>query len=115
MNQIRLTVTKINHISNQKVGRIKLDFMKEMRKYKEDQEKNVLKMGEHLTDEFMYLGNRIKQKLLYQIGLIDDPWKEDQGFILDDVYSQDHQNPLEISVIKRPKSQTNLRTMNRGS
>ena len=46
-------------------------------------------MSERLTDEFIYSCKRLKQKLLYQIGLTDDPWQEKEAFILDDEFSQD--------------------------
>lgn len=42
--------------------------------YKYEQEVNTFKMAEHVTDEMHYLIHRMKQRLLYQIGLIDDPW-----------------------------------------
>lgn len=40
-------------------------------------ETNQLTMASQLNDEFMHMHNRMKQRLLYQIGLIDDPWQED--------------------------------------
>jgi hypothetical protein len=44
-------------------------------KYQKGQfEGNLIRMCESLTDEFMYSCKRMKQKLLYQIGLTDDPW-----------------------------------------
>jgi len=44
-------------------------------------------MCETLTDEFMYSCKRMKQKLLYQIGLTDDPWQDKDGFIMDNEYA----------------------------
>lgn len=49
----------------------------------------MLCMAETLTQEMHYIHQRMKQKLLYQIGLIDDPWRETNDFIEDDLYSQD--------------------------
>lgn len=61
-------------------------------------------MAMQMNDEFMYLNNRMKQKLLYQIGLIDDPWMADQGFIMDDEYSQDLNKPFDVENKRRTKS-----------
>jgi len=57
-----------------------------------------------LTDEFQHLNRRFRHKLLYQIGLTDDPWQDKRDFILDDVYSQDPNDPDDVLKIKRSAS-----------
>lgn len=54
-----------------------------MKKLQGDFELNLYKLGENLTDEMYHFSRRMKQKLLYQIGLIDDPWKEEDDMITD--------------------------------
>ena len=65
-------------------------------------------MGQTVTDEFHFLTRRLKQKLLYQIGMIDDAWAENDGFVLDDVYSQDPDDPYEVVKAKRSNSYDKL-------
>lgn len=64
----------------------------------------MFKLAETLTDEMHFLLHRNKQRLLYQIGLIDDPWMQNDGFIMDDVYSQDPNDPDDKLKVKRSKS-----------
>tara|TARA_B110000285_G_C14913848_1_gene509261 strand:- start:29 stop:292 length:264 start_codon:yes stop_codon:yes gene_type:complete len=61
-------------------------------------------MSERLTDEFIYSCKRLKQKLLYQIGLTDDPWQDKAAFFLDDEYSQDATDMVELVRCKRSHS-----------
>ena len=44
-------------------------------------------MGETLTEELHFLNRRMKQKLMFQIGLTDEQWMEKDDFIEDDIYS----------------------------
>ena len=50
------------------------------------------------------MNKRMKQKLLYQIGLISDPWKVDDDKIHDDKFSQDSKDRHAIIMYKRAKS-----------
>jgi len=61
-------------------------------------------VAQRLTDEFQYLNRRLRQKLLYQIGLTDDPWQDKRDYIMDDVYSQDPDDPDDVLKIKRSAS-----------
>ena len=49
-----------------------------------------------MVDEFQFLNRRLRQKLLFQIGLTDDPWQDKRDFILDEVYSQDLNDPDDV-------------------
>jgi len=88
------------------------DFEEQLAKTKWEQEVNTLKMAEHVTDEMHYLTHRMKQRLLYQIGLIDDPWQETDGHVFDDVYSQDPDDKDDLLGTKRPVSQGKLARAN---
>ena len=47
----------------------------------------ILQTGEKLVDELYVLVRRFRHKLLYQIGLTDDPLYNKNDFPLDDIYS----------------------------
>ena len=50
------------------------DYNRKITSLKLQQEITQIKVVQKLTDEFQYLNRRLRQKLLYQIGLTDDPW-----------------------------------------
>ena len=50
------------------------DYNRKITSLKLQQEITQIKVAQKLTDEFQYLNRRLRQKLLYQIGLTDDPW-----------------------------------------
>ena len=49
------------------------DYNRKITSLRHQQDLNILKMGEKLTDELYILVKRFRHKLLYQIGLTDDP------------------------------------------
>lgn len=61
-------------------------------------------MTHSLTSEMQFLNRRLKQKLLYQIGLTDDPWNENDDKILDTCYSEDSQDPHDFIKYRRSES-----------
>lgn len=61
-------------------------------------------MQDRLTEEFHFLNRRLKQKLLYQIGLTDDPWQDKRDFVMDDEYSQDPDDKMDVLKVKRSTS-----------
>ena len=63
---------------------------------KAETDANMFKLSEKMTEELNFIANRMKQRLLYQIGLIDDPWIDKDDYIMDDLYSQDQENPMEV-------------------
>ena len=46
----------------------------------------------------------MRHRLLYQIGLTDDPWQEQEEVVEDDEYSQDEEDPMDVAKKKRSKS-----------
>lgn len=46
----------------------------------------------------------MKQKILYQIGLIDDPWIEKDDKVLDKCYSEDSQDETDFKEFRRSVS-----------
>jgi hypothetical protein len=65
-------------------------------------------MGENLTDELYVLVKRFRHKLLYQIGLSDDPLFNVNDFPQDDMYSQDLNDKEDILRIKKSASYDKL-------
>ncbi len=65
-------------------------------------------MGENLTDELYVLVKRFRHKLLYQIGLSDDPLYNVNDFPQDDMYSQDLNDKEDILRIKKSASYDKL-------
>ena len=65
-------------------------------------------MGEKMIDELYVLVKRFRHKLLYQIGLTDDPLYNKNDFIMDEVYSQDPDDKEDILKIKRSASYDKL-------
>ena len=59
---------------------------------------------ESITEEVQYLFRRMRHKLLFQIGLTDDPWQEKNDFIQDDVYSQNPHDPFDTLKRHRARS-----------
>lgn len=89
ISKIRLdTEAHTRHLKNKMFSHA-FDVDKKLKQLKEETEANMMTMATQLNDEFMHMHNRMKQRLLYQIGLIDDPWQEDQGPVMDTEYSQD--------------------------
>jgi len=54
------------------------------------------------------LFRRFRHKLLYQIGLTDDPWQAKDDFVVDDLYSQDSDDPGDVLKMKRSVSNDKL-------
>jgi hypothetical protein len=65
-------------------------------------------MGEKLTEELYVLVKRFRHKLLYQIGLTDDPLYNVNDFPQDDLYSQDPNDKDDILRIKKSSSYDKL-------
>jgi len=65
-------------------------------------------MGEKLTEELYVLVKRFRHKLLYQIGLTDDPLYNVNDFPQDDLYSQDLNDKDDILRIKKSSSYDKL-------
>lgn len=65
-------------------------------------------MGEKLTEELYVLVKRFRHKLLYQIGLTDDPLYNVNDFPQDDLYSQDFNDKDDILRIKKSSSYDKL-------
>ncbi len=65
-------------------------------------------MGEKLIDELYLLVKRFRHKLLYQIGLTDDPLYNKNDHVLDDIYSQDPEDKEDILKMKRSASYDKL-------
>jgi len=65
-------------------------------------------MGENLTDELYVLVKRFRHKLLYQIGLSDDPLYNVNDFPQDDMYSQDLNDKEDILSFKKSASYDKL-------
>lgn len=63
-----------------------------------------MRTAEKLTSEFHYLNKRLRHKILYQIGLTDDPWQDKRDFIMDDEYSQNLDDPDDVLKVKRSNS-----------
>ena len=61
-----------------------------------------------MIDELYVLVKRFRHKLLYQIGLTDDPLYNKNDFIMDEVYSQDPDDKEDILKIKRSASYDKL-------
>ena len=70
--------------------------MKNIVAVKRQAENNLVTMTQTLTKEVQFMNSRMKQKLLYQIGLTDEPWQVKDDVILDRVYSQDQLNDDDI-------------------
>lgn len=60
---------------------VRRDFKRKMAQIKKESDDNIVKLGRSLTDEVQFLNQRMKQKLLYQIGLIDEPWRTSNDII----------------------------------
>ena len=58
-----------------------------------------------LTKEVEYMNNRMKQKLLYQLGLIDDPWCIKDDDIVDDLVSENSKNSKDILQLRKAPSE----------
>ena len=43
---------------------------------------------------------------MFQIGLTDDPWEEDDKPIMDAIFSEDSEDEKELRILKRPNSMT---------
>lgn len=65
------------------------DYNRSILMGKREMEKKMVDMCDMMTKEVEYMNNRMKQTLLYQIGMIDDPWQIKDDAIVDDEYSQD--------------------------
>ena len=50
------------------------------------------------------MNKRLRHKLLYQIGLTDDPWQDKRDFVLDEEYSQNPNDPDDVLKVKRSNS-----------
>lgn len=50
---------------------------------------NMIELSHVLMRQYNDNLHRTKQKLLYQIGVIDDPWKETEDVAEDGVFSED--------------------------
>jgi len=46
----------------------------------------------------------LKQTILYQIGLIDDPWIDHEEFVIDGLYSEDSEDEKDVLKLKRSES-----------
>ena len=68
---------------------------------KREMEKKMVEMCDIMTKEVEYMNNRMKQTLLYQIGMIDDPWQITDDAIVDDEYSQDSQDSQDFYKVPR--------------
>lgn len=82
----------------------KADLDRKLKFQAQQQDIKTVRMGARLTDDFIYSCKRLRQKLLYQIGLTDDPWKEKDNFVMDDVYSQNKADMQEFLRAKRSSS-----------
>ena len=60
---------------------------------------------EKLTKEVEYMNNRMKQKLLYQLGLIDDPWCIKDDDIIDDIVSENSTHSKDILKLRKAPSE----------
>lgn len=87
------------------------DFNKKIKGLRQRVESQTLKMGVDLKDEFHFLMKRFRHKLCYQIGLTDDPWQPKNDFVMDDVYSQNPNDPHDLGFEKRAKSHERLGTV----
>ena len=67
-------------------------------------ENKIVEVTQTLTSEVQYLNNRLKQKLLFQIGLIDDPWIDDDEPIIDPCFSEDSQDDYGQKVFRKSNS-----------
>jgi hypothetical protein len=50
------------------------------------------------------MNKRLKSRLMYQIGLTDDPWDENEDKISDNCYSEDSHDPHDFIKFRRAKS-----------
>lgn len=65
-------------------------------------------MGNSMKDEFHFLIKRFRHKLLFQIGLTDDPWQPKNDFVFDEVYSQDPGDIMDVLRVRRSASYDKL-------
>ena len=65
------------------------DYSKKVKASIKKSEERLYTMTTTLTGEIQYMNRRLKQKLLYQIGLTDDPWEDKSDVILDKCFSED--------------------------
>ena len=77
------------------------DYNRSILMGKREMEKKMVEMCDMMTKEVEYMNNRMKQTLLYQIGMIDDPWQITDDAIVDDEYSQDSQDSKDFYKIQR--------------
>ena len=90
------------------IGDVCDSFNKKIKNLRSLMESQTLKMGVDLKDEFHFLIKRFRHKLLFQIGLTDDPWQPKNDFVMDDVYSQDSKDAHDLALKKRSKSHEKL-------
>lgn len=74
MQEQQLELESHKHCTKQTFAKQLADYNRKITSLKLQQEITQIKVAQKLTDEFQYLNRRLRQKLLYQIGLTDDPW-----------------------------------------
>ena len=80
------------------------DYTRQIRECSRINEGKLYSMTTSLTTEVQYMNRRLKQRLMYQIGLIDDPWDENEDKVSDKCYSEDSQDPHDFIKFRRAQS-----------
>lgn len=85
--------------------RIKIDYTQLILHSQKQTEENLLIVTDKLTKEVEYMNERMKSKLLYQMGLIDDPWCIKDDAIMDEELSENSKDSKDILMLRKVPSE----------
>lgn len=96
--------TVMNFLEDQ-LKRTKIDYSRKILHSQKQTEENLMIVTDKLTKEVEYMNDRMKQKLLFQLGMIDDPWCIKDDAILDEEMSENSKDSKDILALRKPLSE----------